>query len=112
MNAQALQEEHQHRSKSSFASRERPSLPIVPPIGMKAAFEATKNTLDQPIPRIAQNLGRNVQELTSFDVLMFTYINIPVAVSNAAFAAIHEQAEAWQSIMSSVEAHHPFLQQK
>lgn len=92
---------------SITTERDLDFLKIVPSVGLKTMF-AAQEVMNQPLPRIAEELGKSEKELTPYDVMLFTYTNIPKAVRRAMFDATLEQFELWQSMVRAIPQHVPF----
>jgi len=88
----------------------RPLLRLVPKGGgMEAMISATNDVIKQPMHEIAKDLGKNVGELTAYDVIVYTQVNMPKAIGSAMFDVMQEQVASWQSFLGSIARSYPFL---
>jgi hypothetical protein len=94
------QEQHAAQQNGNDMAQGAARLLQVSPIsiGVKVVL-AAQEVITKPVQQIAEDLGKKEQELTPYDVITFTYMNLPKAVGKAFLEASLEQVEAWQSTM-------------
>ncbi len=86
-----------------------PVFSIVPMIGIKAMLDVTKEIVDQPVQAIADTIGKQAQELTSLDVLLYTWSNVPLVWSRAMSDATKQQLDMWRTMTQAMQTYNTFL---